>query len=50
MIPEESDAYQEDLHLERKAREGWHFCKDCRTWIHDDDISEGTSCKCEEEE
>lgn len=43
--------YQEELHLERKAKEGWTLCRKCGTWLHLEDYKTGNGfCECPEEE
>lgn len=36
--------------IDRQAREGWTTCRVCGTTLHDDDIAEGTSCLCPDDE
>ena len=43
------DDYSKELHLDRKAREGWTHCEDCGDSIHLDDLREGASCSCDDD-
>ena len=41
------DDYGEELHLERKAKEGWTLCQECGTWLHLEDYKTGSDfCEC----
>jgi len=46
---EYDDDYLKELHLDRKAREGWNHCEECGDRIHLDDYREGASCSCDDE-
>jgi len=36
--------------IDRQAREGWTTCPACGTTLHDDDVAEGTTCLCPDDE
>ena len=46
---EYDDDYLKELHLDRKAREGWNHCEECGDRIHLDDYREGASCSCDDD-
>ena len=46
---EYDDDYSTELHLDRKAREGWSECAECGDRLHYEDACEGIRCSCDDE-
>ena len=46
----DDDDYAAELFRDRKSKEGWTECSACKVWLHSDDVAEGSSCDCEDEE
>ena len=39
--------YSEELYLDRKRKEGWIQCTECKQWLHQEDYKEGSAyCEC----